>query len=85
MCNEWSDRPKLPITERSNPMIRSPFQCPGTARSPAFAGRALINVSGVACAHVLRRDVLPRRTQRATRTQTPHPLALKCASRLLLG
>ena len=37
----------VPIAERSNPMMRSPSQCPGTARSSASAGRSLIITSGV--------------------------------------
>lgn len=41
----------VPIAERCNPMIRSPSQCPGTARSAASAGRWLISVSLVTCAH----------------------------------
>jgi hypothetical protein len=32
----------VPIAELPNPMIRSPSQCPGTARSAASAGRWLI-------------------------------------------
>ncbi len=35
----------VPIAERSIPMIRSPSQCPGTARSAASAGRWLIITS----------------------------------------
>ena len=40
----------VPIAERFNPMIRSPSQWPGTARSSASAGRSEINTSGVTCA-----------------------------------
>lgn len=40
----------VPIAERCNPMIRSPSQCPGTARSATSAGRSLISVSLVTCA-----------------------------------
>ena len=36
----------VPIAERPRPMMRSPSQCPGTARSSASAGRALIMMSG---------------------------------------
>ena len=32
----------MPIAELFSPTIRSPSQCPGTARSPASAGRSLI-------------------------------------------
>ena len=37
----------VPIADLSSPMIRSPSQWPGTARSAASAGRALIITSGV--------------------------------------
>jgi hypothetical protein len=30
---------KVPIAYRSDPMIKSPSQCPGTARSSTSAGR----------------------------------------------
>ena len=35
----------VPIAERCRPMIRSPSQCPGTARSSASAGRWEISTS----------------------------------------
>src|SRR3954463_15010414 len=38
---------RVPITDLFSPMIRSPSQCPGTARSSASAGRWLIITSGV--------------------------------------
>lgn len=54
----------VPIPELCNPRIKSPSQCPGTARSSTAAGRALINTSGVT-------KPLPRRpcapAERATR------------------
>ena len=37
----------VPIAELRSPRIRSPSQCPGTARSSASAGRWLIMISGV--------------------------------------
>ena len=37
---------RVPIAELSMPMMRSPSQWPGTARSAAFAGRWLIMISG---------------------------------------
>ena len=37
----------VPIAELRSPMIRSPSQCPGTARSSALAGRWLIMISGL--------------------------------------
>ena len=38
---------RVPIAERLSPMMRSPSQWPGTARSSASAGRSLIMTSGV--------------------------------------
>jgi hypothetical protein len=35
----WRNRAETAIADRSNPMIRSPSQCPGTARSAASGGR----------------------------------------------
>jgi len=43
----------VPIAERFKPMIRSPSQCPGTARSSASAGRLEIITSSLTCAHAL--------------------------------
>ena len=37
----------VPIAELPSPRMRSPSQCPGTARSAASAGRWLIRTSGV--------------------------------------
>src|SRR6266581_401646 len=37
---------RVPIAELFSPMMRSPSQCPGTARSSASAGRSLIMISG---------------------------------------
>jgi hypothetical protein len=37
----------VPIGDRSVPMIKSPSQCPGSARSATSAGRWLIITSGV--------------------------------------
>ena len=36
----------VPIAELPAPTIRSPSQCPGTARSATSAGRSLIMISG---------------------------------------
>src|SRR5437868_2766115 len=36
-----------PIAELFKPRIRSPSQCPGTARSSISAGRSLIMISGL--------------------------------------
>jgi len=41
----------VPIADRFRPMMRSPSQWPGTARSSTSAGRSLIITSGVTCAH----------------------------------
>ena len=38
---------RVPIAEESRPRIRSPSQCPGTARSSASAGRCEIITSAV--------------------------------------
>ena len=38
---------RVPIAELRSPMIRSPSQWPGTARSSASAGRWLIMISGL--------------------------------------
>ncbi len=46
----------VPIADRPVPMIRSPSQCPGTARSAASAGRSLITTSAVTCPCGLFRD-----------------------------
>ena len=53
MVNREVRSTSVPIAELLNPRIRSPSQCPGTARSSASAGRSLIMISG-------RTNVLPR-------------------------
>ena len=55
----------VPIAELPSPRIRSPSQCPGTARSSASAGRSLIMTSSVT-------KSLPRRARaRGTRSARP--------------
>jgi putative transposase len=50
-----------------SPTIRSPSQCPGTARSAASAGRWLIRISGVT-------NFLPRPRVRARGTRSARPV-----------
>ena len=57
----------VPIAERSSPMIRSPSQWPGTARSAASAGRWLIITSSVM-------KPLPRLPTRARGTRSARPV-----------
>jgi hypothetical protein len=47
MVNRVARSTTVPIADLSVPMIRSPSQCPGTARSSTSAGRSLIITSGV--------------------------------------
>ena len=58
---------RVPIAELSSPRIRSPSQCPGTARSSASAGRWLIMTSGVT-------NRLPRPRLRALGTRSARPV-----------
>ena len=57
----------VPIAELPSPMIRSPSQCPGTARSSDSAGRALIMMSGPT-------NSLPRPRRRALGTRSVRPV-----------
>ena len=57
----------VPIAELPSPMIRSPSQCPGTARSSASAGRSLIMMSEPT-------NSLPRPRRRALGTRSAHPV-----------
>ena len=57
----------VPIAELPSPMIRSPSQCPGTARSSTSAGRALIRMSGPT-------NALPRPRRRARGTRSARPV-----------
>lgn len=57
----------VPIAELSRPIIRSPSQCPGTARSSTSAGRSLIMISG-------RTNSLPRFRRRALGTRRARPV-----------
>ena len=58
---------RVPIADLFSPMIRSPSQCPGTARSAASAGRSLIITSGVT-------NFLPRPRVRARGTRSARPV-----------
>ena len=67
----------VPMADRPVPMIRSPSQCPGTARSAASAGRSLITTSAVTwpCGLLLRpRSWFP---QRPARAQARHQFAFE--------
>src|SRR3954464_9586591 len=59
----------VPMAERSVPMIRSPSQCPGTARSAASGGGALIIPLGGALAdhHLVGDKALPARADSGPR------------------
>ena len=57
----------VPIAELWSPRIRSPSQCPGTARSSASAGRWLIMISGAT-------NVLRRLRVRALGTRNARPV-----------
>ena len=56
-----------PIAELPSPRIRSPSQCPGTARSSVSAGRSLIRISSVT-------NPLPRARLRALGTRSARPV-----------
>jgi len=58
---------RVPIADPPKPMMRSPSQCPGTARSATAAGRWLIMISGAM-------KVLPRLRVRALGTRRARPL-----------
>ena len=58
---------RVPMAELWTPRIRSPSQCPGTARSSASAGRLLIITSGLMKA-------LPRPRARARGTRSARPV-----------
>ena len=64
---------RVPIADLPKPMIRSPSQCPGTARSAASADRSLIMISGVT------KD-LPRRRLRARGTRSALPVRRQAVS-----
>jgi hypothetical protein len=57
----------VPMAELPNPTMRSPSQCPGTARSVAAAGRWLISSSGVT-------KCVPRPRLRARGTRSARPV-----------
>jgi len=62
---------RVPMAELWTPRIRSPSQCPGTARSSASAGRSLIITSGLMKA-------LPRPRARARGTRSARPVRRHC-------
>ena len=67
MVNRVVRSTRVPIAELFSPMIRSPSQCPGTARSAASAGRSLIMISAVM-------NFLPRPRVRARGTRSARPV-----------
>jgi hypothetical protein len=67
MVNRVVRSTRVPIAERFSPMIRSPSQCPGTARSAASAGRSLIMISLVM-------NFLPRPRVRALGMRSARPV-----------
>ena len=70
----------VPTAELPRPRIRSPSQCPGTARSATSAGRSLIMTSGVTCD--LPRPRHPRHPQRPAGPQARGQLAPQRAAPL---
>ena len=58
---------RVPIAELPSPRMRSPSQCPGTARSAASAGRWAIMISGEI-------KLLPRLRVRALGTRNSRPV-----------
>src|SRR6266478_9636586 len=69
----------VPIAELPSPTMRSPSQCPGTARSVASAGRWLIRSSGVTKGFPRAR---PRHAQRPPGAQTRRQLTAQRAAPL---
>jgi hypothetical protein len=63
----------VPMAELSRPRMRSPSQCPGTARSATSAGRSLSMISGVA-------KCLPVRAVRARGTRSARPVRSQAVS-----
>ena len=72
----------VPMAERPVPIIRSPSQCPGTARSSASGGRSLIMTSSV---DVTLRTLLcagSRNAQRSPRSKTRDEFTFQRAAAL---
>ena len=67
MVNRVVRSTRVPIAELFKPTMRSPSQCPGTARSAASAGRSLIMTSGLT-------NFLPRPRVRARGTRSARPV-----------
>ena len=65
----------VPIAELPSPMIRSPSQCPGTARSSASAGRSLIHDVGADKLLAATTAASPRHAQRPPGAQACRQLA----------
>lgn len=66
---------RVPVAKLPSPRMRSPSQCPGTARSVASAGRWLIIISGEI-------KVLPRPRVRARGTRNTRPSGAKARCQL---
>ena len=73
---------RVPIAELFRPMMRSPSQCPGTARSSASPGRSLIMTSGVTNFLPSSTGSSPRDSQGPTRSQAGDELTLECTPSL---
>ena len=83
-CSAWRGRwsnivnrvvrsTNVPIAELPSPMMRSPSQCPGTARSSTSGGRFLIRISGPT-------NALPRPRRRALGTRSACPVRRQAVS-----
>ena len=85
-CNSIVNRldrsTRVPIADRSVPRIRSPSQCPGTARSSTSAGRSLINSSSVTKLRLPRDVRFPGSSQRPTGPQTSGQFAAQRSTAL---
>ena len=73
---------RVPIADLPKPMIRSPSQCPGTARSAASADRSLIMISGVTKDLPPPAATCPRHAQCPSRAKAGGQLTTECAAAL---
>ena len=78
----WCARPGCRSPSCPGPMIRSPSQCPGTARSAASAGRSLIMTSAVTKLLAAAAGAGPRDAQRPAGAQARGQLAPQRAAAL---
>ena len=68
------------MADRSSPMISSPSQCPGTARSSTSAGLSLMSASAVTCVPRGASRPCPWRPERSARAQAQDQLTLQSAA-----